>query len=268
MNLKHTFVFFISIFFYCIATKAQITTISKVIDKTKSISSSQQNNQKRDTIKRKREKKEHVFALNIGLDLYKYLILSELVAQNKEYEYYEGYEWAADFSFYRNLSIAIEMGHENKMQKSESLYFSTIGDYTKIGIDINTYDNWLGMRNTIYIGLRYGYSKHSQELTRYAIFVRDRFWNFNEITDGQAIGKRENLNAEWGEFIFGIKTELLFNIYLGIGLQLKYLLNQTYPENFDNLYIPGFHKSLDGTNIGIGINYTLSYSIPFFKTKL
>jgi len=268
MNLKHIFVFFISIFLYSISTKAQITTISKVIDKTKSIADNQRSEQEIDTIKKKREKKEHVFALRIGADLYKYLILSELVSQNKDYEYYKGYEWAADFSIYRNLSLAIEIGHEDKMQKSESLYFSTKGDYTKIGIDINTYNNWLGMSNAIYIGFRYGYSKHSQELTQYSIYVKDRFWDFNETINGQAIGKRENLNAEWAEFIFGIKTELFFNIYLGIGLQLKFLLDETAPENFGNLYIPGFHKSLDDINIGIGINYTLSYSIPFFKTKL
>jgi hypothetical protein len=38
------------------------------------------------------------------------------------------------------------------------------------------------------------------------------------------------------------------------------------PQNFDNLYIPGFHRTYDG-DFGVGFNYTVSYFLPIYKTK-
>jgi hypothetical protein len=33
---------------------------------------------------------------------------------------------------------------------------------------------------------------------------------------------------------------------------------QTKAENFDNLYIPGFHRTYDG-DFGVGFNYTILF---------
>ncbi|MFT7252531.1 MAG: hypothetical protein ACI9FW_002293, partial [Flavobacterium sp.] len=36
------------------------------------------------------------------------------------------------------------------------------------------------------------------------------------------------------------------------------------PNNFDNLFIPGFNRTYDG-KFGTGFNYTVSYMIPIYK---
>ena len=77
------------------------------------------------------------------------------------------------------------------------------------------------------------------------------------------IGERKNLSSGWVEFVFGVKTELILNFYLGISLRLNRILSQNQPENFGNLYVPGFNKVTDGNNFGAGFNYTLTYSFPF-----
>ena len=61
-----------------------------------------------------------------------------------------------------------------------------------------------------------------------------------------------------------LKAELFNNLYLGFSLRLNYLVSNKRPENFDNLYIPGFNRTYDG-KFGAGLNYTISYFIPIYK---
>ena len=63
--------------------------------------------------------------------------------------------------------------------------------------------------------------------------------------------------------LFGIKTEVWNNFYLGISLRLNRILSQNQPEDFGNLYVPGFNKVTDENNFGVGFNYTITYSLPF-----
>ena len=76
-----------------------------------------------------------------------------------------------------------------------------------------------------------------------------------------------DLSASWLEFIFGIKAELFANIYIGGSIRLGFLISEKEPENFKNLYIPGFNKVTDDSNFGVGYNVSLSYFIPFYKKK-
>jgi hypothetical protein len=45
------------------------------------------------------------------------------------------------------------------------------------------------------------------------------------------------------------------------------LISQKIPNNFDNLYIPGFNRTYDGA-FGVGFNYTVSYFIPLYKATV
>ena len=45
------------------------------------------------------------------------------------------------------------------------------------------------------------------------------------------------------------------------------LLSDKKPDNFGNLFIPGFNKVTDENTFGSGFNYTLTYSIPLKKRK-
>ena len=62
-----------------------------------------------------------------------------------------------------------------------------------------------------------------------------------------------------------MKAEILNNLYLGLNLQLKISASQTIPDNFDNVYIPGFGKTYDSSGIGTGYSYFLAYRIPLYK---
>ena len=75
------------------------------------------------------------------------------------------------------------------------------------------------------------------------------------------------LTAHWAELIIGIKTEILNNLYLSINLQLKRKISESHPDNFDNLYIPGFNRTYDYSEFGVGYGYSISYLIPILKRK-
>jgi hypothetical protein len=65
--------------------------------------------------------------------------------------------------------------------------------------------------------------------------------------------------------LFGVKTELFNNFFLGLNIQLKVCIADTKINNFENIYIPGFGRTYDSTKIGTGFSYTLSYLLPIYK---
>ena len=82
------------------------------------------------------------------------------------------------------------------------------------------------------------------------------------ISSGPEIRERDQLKAGWIEIIAGMKVRVFNNFYMGFSLRLNRLLNDTVPQNFDNLYIPGFNKKTDENIWGAGFNYTITYAIP------
>ena len=67
------------------------------------------------------------------------------------------------------------------------------------------------------------------------------------------------------ELILGFNAKISKNIFMGTSLRLNRMINQKSPENFGNLYIPGFNIVTEDNNFGTGITYTLTYRIPIVK---
>ena len=84
------------------------------------------------------------------------------------------------------------------------------------------------------------------------------------ITSTDAI-KFSGLSALWFELQVGIKAEVLTNLFMGAHIELKALLNETEPGNFENLSIPGFNRTYDSGGFGFGFGYQISYLIPIYK---
>ena len=48
-------------------------------------------------------------------------------------------------------------------------------------------------------------------------------------------------------------------------MQLKFLISETEPDNYENIYIPGFNRTYDSSGVGAGFGFNLSYLVPIFK---
>ena len=169
-----------------------------------------------------------------------------------------------DFRITKKFYIAAEIGNEKKDQFETNQNSRTSGSFLKIGVDYNAYNNWFGLNNAIYGGLRYGFSTFKQELLAYEIYATDQTFPPTSIT---APIEYSGLSAHWAELIVGVKTEILTNLYLSVNLQLKRKLSEVKPDNFNNLYIPGFNRTYDFSEFGAGFGYSISYLIPIFKMQ-
>ncbi|MRT15761.1 hypothetical protein F3C99_02175 [Vitellibacter sp. q18] len=195
------------------------------------------------------------FGLRLGIDLAK--PLRSVIEDG-----YSGFELMGDFRVTKKFYAAVELGNEKKDWTEPYISSKTSGNYAKIGFDYNAYENWLNMENAITLGLRYGFSSFKQERTSYRIYTDNPAFPTQTIYDPQEF---KGLTAHWAEFIFSIKTEILNNLYLSVNVQLKRKIAEVAPENFANLYIPGFNRTYDFSEFGVGYGYSVSYLIPLFK---
>ncbi len=197
------------------------------------------------------------YGLRVGVDLAKPL---RTLIENG----YSGFEIMGDFRVTKKFYAALELGNEKKDWIEPYVSSQTSGSYAKIGFDYNAYENWLGMRNSINLGLRYGFSTFNETLLSYRVYTNNPAFPAEVVTTPI---EYTNLSAHWAEFIFSVKTEIVNNLYLSINLQLKRKLAETSPDNFANLYIPGFNRTYDYSEFGVGYGYSISYLIPIFKKR-
>lgn len=200
------------------------------------------------------------YGLRVGVDL------SRLTIAAFEEEY-TGLEFVGDFRLSQKYWLAAEIGNEERTRQEDLYNFTSSGSYIKLGIDYNTYGNWYGEQNLIYIGGRYAFSTFNQTLNNYQIFESNRYWSPDGFAEG-AIGAREyTRNASWLEFVLGIKAELFANIYLGGSVRLAGLVSRSKVDESElaSLFIPGFNKVTDESIFGIGYNFSISYFIPLYK---
>tara|TARA_B110000902_G_C14053142_1_gene492498 strand:- start:94 stop:771 length:678 start_codon:yes stop_codon:yes gene_type:complete len=194
-------------------------------------------------------KYEQKYGLRVGFDLFKI--------------YSDGFEINADYRLSNKLYIASEIGLSEKTIDENYLNFTYKGTYIKTGIDYNMHTNWLDMQNMIFSGIRVGYSMFDQTINNYTIY------DTNSQTWGQSIINipisNTNLSSLWVELIIGIKAEILNNLFLGFNLEVKKMIDSDSKNNIQNLHIPGFNKTYEGSSFGVGFGYKISYLIPIIK---
>ncbi len=235
MKMKHTLAFLFSLIAVCSAleTKAQDKKTDSIPAKT------------------------YRYGVRVGVDLSK-------IARAFYEKDYKGLELVGDYRLSKKYYIAGELGNEEKTVNDERLNFTTKGTFFKVGFDYNLYENWLDMENLVYIGARYGVSSFSQTLNTYKVYDRYPYFGFPQnIESGE---KFTGLSAQWIEVLLGVKAKVINNFYVGFSLRVNKIFDNKRPDNFDNLFIPGFNRTYDGT-FGAGFNYTVSYFIPIYKKK-
>ena len=176
------------------------------------------------------------------------------------------YEIVGDLQLTENIYLAGEYGSIDKVIEDENINFNSAGSFLRVGLDYNLFKNWIGMDNSIYVGFRYGNSSFSNKILNYEVRNKDSYFS-NLVEDEFETIEYSNLSGNWVEVLLGIKVETFKNVYLGLSLRLNKLLSDKKPNNFGNLFIPGFNKVTDENTFGSGFNYTLTYSIPLRKRK-
>jgi hypothetical protein len=262
-SLKYSFsiCFLLSLFFVQAQEKTTSTSIQQdvKVTETKTVTPTKLRTEKKlgtvkDTIKPKTDR----YGLIVGVDVNK-------IARSIYDSNYKGIAFTGDYRLTKKYYLYGELGNENITVEDPQLNTTSKGSYIKVGFDYNGYTNWLDMENMITVGMRYGFSTFSESLNSYEIYnPHPYFGQSPSISSGESY---EGLTSSWAEVAAGINVKVFNNIYVGFSLQLKMLITNTEPGNFENLYIPGFNRTYDG-NFGAGFNYTVSYFIPIYKKKV
>jgi hypothetical protein len=178
---------------------------------------------------------------------------------------YSGLEITGDYRIRKNIYIATEFGFEKETSIEDYSNSTSKGNFIRVGFNYNAYKNWLDMNNEVFIGFRYGFSLFEQTLNNYTPNVSDaENGNYFPATIKTPSKAAANLNAHWSELMIGIKAETLKNVFIGISVSYKILISAKNPEDFQVLFAPGFNRIFE-SETGFGLNYTISYLIPFSK---
>ena len=194
------------------------------------------------------------YGIRAGIDLSKQIRMLT--------EEYSGLSLYGDIKIKERLFIVAELGNDQRTIETENINSKLSGSYIKTGFNYNLYNNLPGLNNEIYVGLRYSQSLFKNELIDYSIYNKDRFWNDQRILEYKEF---DNLKSSWIEFVVGFNSEIKNNLFMGLSLRLNRMLKQDIPENFTNLFIPGFNKVTENNNFGTGITYSIIYQIPIIK---
>ena len=195
------------------------------------------------------------FGIRAGIDIQK-------IIKSATDNDYTGLSISGDIRLKESLYIFSELGNEEKIISNYYLNSKVKGNYLKCGVNFKL-NNDIRTQNIVYSGFNLGFSQFDQRLNSYTIYnTSSIYWGESIITEAVNL---TDLNAFWLELVFGLKTEILNNLFLGFELQLKNILKQNNKQSITNLYIPGFNRTYDSSNLGAGFSYSISYLIPVVK---
>ena len=195
------------------------------------------------------------FGIRAGIDLNK-------IIRSASNSNYTGLSINGDIRIKKSLYIFSEIGNEEKKINSDYLNSTVKGTYLKGGVNFKL-NNDIKTENLFYSGLILGFSNFNQSIDNYTIYnTNSTYWGESYIDESLSLS---NLNAVWFEIVFGLKTEIFNNLFLGFELQLKNVLKQKNSQGITNFYLPGFNRTYDSSDFGAGFSYTISYLIPIIK---
>ena len=195
------------------------------------------------------------FGIRAGIDIQK-------IIKSATDNDYNGFSINGDIRIKKSLYVFSEVGSEEIILNSYYLNTNIKGNYLKLGVNFKM-NNDIRTQNIVYSGFNLGFSQFDQRINSHTIY------NTNSIYWGESIIDEpinlNDLNALWIELVFGLKTEILNNLFLGFELQLKSILKQRVRQDVTNLHVPGFNKTYDSSNLGAGFSYSISYLIPVIR---
>lgn len=177
---------------------------------------------------------------------------------------YSGIEFIGDYRITKNWYLASELGYEKETTFEDFTTSSSKGNFVRVGVNYNAYENWLDMNNEIFVGGRYGFALFDHSLDSYTPNITQGPGSSIYFPTNTINSEREQtgLTAHWIEMQLGIKVETFKNLFIGAGFSYKILLSIKDQTGFKSLYAPGFNRVLE-SNTGFGFFYTISYLIPF-----
>nr|WP_321454106.1 DUF6048 family protein [uncultured Carboxylicivirga sp.] len=170
-----------------------------------------------------------------------------------------GMEATGRIKFNRKWFAVGELGYENISFDKETYSYDSDGSFLRLGVDYNIFKvEEIGNNDNIILGLRYGFGVTDYKSDRYTI--NDDYW-------GDYVGSMGSgtSTAHWGEFVFGLRSEILKNFYMGWTGRIRTLIAINNTQQLEPYAIPGYGKRDNTPNFSF--TYNLEYYLPLRKKK-
>lgn len=188
----------------------------------------------------------------VGIDLAPYIMH---LFNNERF----GFEANTRYTINRKWALVGELGYENIDLNTDYLEYKSNGSFVRAGFDYNVFQvEELGNNDNIILGIRYAAAIQDHSCPKYVI--KEGYWGDAEGSLGSA-----TVGSHWAEFVFGLRSEVLKNFYMGWTVRMKTLISVGTETKLEPYAIPGFGRRDNQTNLGF--TYTLEYHIPFKKKK-
>lgn len=167
------------------------------------------------------------------------------------------YEFNASITLFNKLRVNVDYGHgalEPKNAIENGTYIST-GDYYRGGLD---YQLEIAPKTFLSFGGMYASSSFSDEGN---VQIQSDIWpSLDESFT------RTDFTAQWAEFVLTSEKTILnreegffANLYVGLKLRLRFMIERPKPETFDVYAIPGYGRTFN--EIVPAVNLFLAYRI-------
>ena len=196
---------------------------------------------------------ERTVGLRLGFDISK-LSLNFIQPERKTFE------GSMDMELFKNVYPAIEFGSNSiKLHKDTLFNYYSNGYYGRIGVDYNLIKPLDSADNEMLIaGIRYGYAFFNDHAD--SIRIKDNYWG-----DFHGNLPAKSLKAQWIELVFGLRTEVFKNFYLGFSIRSRMRLAKIKEDQAEPYWIPGYGKG--NAKACFGFNYSIYYSLPLYKKQ-
>ncbi len=155
--------------------------------------------------------------------------------------------------------IFLGAGYSNYKYSQYNYEYLSNGYFLKAGVDFNILKPETSMgKYWAGIGLHYGLSAFTSEIPS---FEHDSYWG----TTITSIPSESNI-GHYFEVTPGFRAEIFNNFSMGWSVNLRKLLFSGTGKDLRPIYLPGYGTG-DET-VSYGINYFLSWSIPYKKIKV
>lgn len=164
------------------------------------------------------------------------------------------YEGSIDFNISHKYYGVIEAGYSELTREEDNYTYYSDGYFYKVGLDFNM----LKKHPTDYLGMGFRVGRADFSHSADNVLIEDARWG----TSLESISiDSKSYNTYWLEVSFGLKGELLKNVYFGWSALVRVGISGRKDNEFQPIDIPGFGKGANTVNLGA--NYYIYYQIPF-----
>jgi hypothetical protein len=190
--------------------------------------------------------------LSVGVDLSPFIVTAFEPER-------QGFAFSGRMLFNENWFAIAELGFDRIQFEKDPYDYESNGSFLRLGLDYDFFKvEELGNNDNVFGGIRYGYAVQEHSSPRF--IIQDGYW-------GDYMGRfnPSTVQSHWLEFVFGLRTEVLKNFYMGWSVRMRKVMLVNANSTLEPYVIPGYGRRDNDFNLSF--TYTLEYEIPFRKKK-